>query len=89
MLFSCTDVFAVKLGLQLTHVALTGNCALHSVLNEAIIEGEHSNIGGDEIDSSLCDWDWERKQQKDFVIFSLIVNKSESSLMKNPRPAGS
>lgn len=33
------------------------------------MEAERSNLGGDEIDSSHCDWDWERKQQKDFVIF--------------------
>lgn len=79
MLFSCTGVFTVKSGLQLTRAAFTGNCALHSVSTEALTEGEHSNRGGDEIDSSHCDWDWERKHRKDFLIFSLIVNKSESS----------
>lgn len=78
-MFSCSDVFAVKSGLQLTHAALTGKCALHSVSNEAIMEGEHSNLGGDEIDSGQYDWDWERKQRKDFVIFSQILKKSESS----------
>lgn len=79
MLFSCTDVFAVKSGLQLTHAALTGNCALHSVSNEAVMEGEHSNLGGDEIDSSHCDWDWEIKQRKGFCHIFTNSEKSESS----------
>lgn len=43
------------------------------------MEEEHRNLGGDEIDSSHCDWDWERKQQKGFCNVFTVVNKSESS----------
>lgn len=56
---------------------------------ETTMEEEHGDLGGAEIDSSRCDRDREGNQLMDFVTFSLIVNKSESSQwMKLPRLAG-